>query len=154
MLFERWECRNASKLLRETVLSRRTGYNKRLPQMVKTRRIACSRPFEQNIGHTENAKHRFCFVVQNYQSTKSGLRQRIAKKWRRQISGQSFSDQQKQTLSGFSGLNYSPTHSIAFLRWLGEQKRKWVFSAWAYPLRCRKGVWVRGQLQSRAKYGD
>jgi len=42
----------------------------------------------------------------------------------REISGQHFSDQQKQTLSSFSGVNYSPTHSIAFIRWLGEQKRR------------------------------
>ena len=64
-------------------------------------------------------------MLQYNQSTKSNLRRRIATTLNREVSGQSFSDQQKQTLSGFSSVNYSPTHSIAFIRWLGQQKSRY-----------------------------
>ena len=68
---------------------------------------------------------RCCGVMsQNNQSPNSGLRRRIARTLNREISRQSFSDQQKQTLRSFSSVNYSPTHSIAFIRWLGEQKHR------------------------------
>jgi len=62
--------------------------------------------------------------VQSSQNV-GGLRRRIARTLNREISVQKFTDQQRQTLSSFSSVNYSPTHSIAFIRWLGEQKQKY-----------------------------
>jgi len=40
------------------------------------------------------------------------------------VAQQSFNEQQKKTLSNFSSVSYTPTHSIAYINWISEQKSR------------------------------